>query len=151
VSGEADERLPLIAEKSMSIYATLWEIKVPRRHPFDEEWVEVFAQAVPPHIGHPSCYPEGDLYGDFLPPVVLNYDEETERPYRAVVIVQEGRSEKDIQRYVDPLIVMSGEEYARIPFEDLLDRIHKAIGWDDSVVAMAWTPDGKKRIIRLDD
>ena len=135
----------------MSIYATLWEIKVPRRHLFDEEWVEVFAQAVPPHIGHPSHYPEGDPYADFLPPVVQDYDPETERPYRAVVIVQQGRSEKDIQRYVDPLLVLNGEEYARTPFEELLDRIHKAMGWDESVVAMSWTPDGKKKIIRLDD
>jgi len=44
----------------MSIYATLWEIKIPRRHAFDEEWVEVYAQAVPAHIGHPSDYPAGD-------------------------------------------------------------------------------------------
>src|SRR5262245_28341897 len=74
--------------RPMSIYSTLWEIKVRRRHEFDDEWVTVFAQAVPPHIGHPSCYPEGDPYADFLPPVV-EYDPVTnEGPYRAVVIVQ---------------------------------------------------------------
>src|SRR5919204_5179843 len=103
----------------MSIYATLWEIKVPRRHPFDSEWVEVWAQAVPAHIGHPSAYPEGDPYADFLPPVVQDYDPETDHaPYdRAVVIVQEGREKKDGQRSVHPLIVMSGEEYSRTPFQ----------------------------------
>src|SRR5205809_5240155 len=110
----------------MSIYATLWEIQVRRRHFFDTEWVTVCAQAVPAHIGHPSEYPEGDPYGDFLPPVVQSYDPDGEEnaPYRAVVILQEGRDTKDVQQYVDPLIVMTGEEYARIPFPQLLDRIH---------------------------
>jgi hypothetical protein len=134
----------------MSIYATLWEVKVRRRHAFDDEWVRVFAQAVPPHIGHPSEYPDGDPYADFLPPVVQDYDPETgEAPFhRAVVIVQEGRDRKDVQRYVDPLLVMSGEEYARTPFQELLDRIHKAIGWDDSVIGLFLTPDGQRKIIR---
>jgi hypothetical protein len=134
----------------MSIYATLWEIKVPRQHSFEEEWIEVYAQAVPPHIGHPSDYPEGDPYADFLPPVVQDYDPETERPYRAVVIVRQDRSEKDVQRYVDPLIVMSGGEYARVTFEELLDRIHKAMGWDDSVVGMFYSPTGEKKLLRTD-
>ncbi len=134
----------------MSIYATLWEIKVPRRHEFDDEWVEVYAQAVPPHIGHPSHYPEGDPYADFLPPVVQQYDPESNNPeqYRAVVIVQEGRAEKEGQRYTDPLLVLSGKEYASIPFHELLDRIHRAIGWDENVVAMVLQPDGKKKLIR---
>ena len=60
----------------MSIYATLWEIKAPRRHRYDDEYVLVYAQAVPPHIGHPSHYPEGDPYAGFLPPVVRGYDPE---------------------------------------------------------------------------
>ena len=134
----------------MSIYATLWEIKVPRRHEFDDEWVTVFAQGVPGHIGHPSEYPEGDPYSSFLPPVLLDYDSENldENRYRAVVIVQEGRSNKDVQRYTDPLIVMCGEEYARITFRELLDRIHKAIGWDDSVIALFLAPNGDKKLIR---
>jgi hypothetical protein len=134
----------------VSIYATLWEIMVPRRHEFDDEWVKVFAQAVPAHIGHPSEYPEGDLYADFLPPVVQDYNPETgEAPFhRAVVIVQEGRDKKDVQRYVDPLLVMSGEEYSRIPFQELLERIHRAMGWDESVVGLFLTPSGEKRIIR---
>src|SRR5437588_10636452 len=114
----------------MSIYATKWEIMVPRRHSFDDEWVRVFAQAVPPHIGHPSEYPDGDPYIEFLPPAVQDYDPEAgTAPFdRAVVIVQERRNEKIGQRYTDPLLVVSGEEYARIPFQELLDRIHKAIG-----------------------
>jgi len=132
----------------MSIYCTLWEIKVPRRHQFDDEWVTVFAQAVPPHIGHPSQYPEGDPYADFLPPVVECGPATGEGPYdRAVVIVQEGREKKDVQRYIDPLLVMTGEEYSRIPFPELLDRIHKAIGWDEDVIATV-VLNGKKTIIR---
>jgi len=134
----------------MSIYATLWEIKVPRRHEFDDEWVEVFGLAVPAYIGHPSHYPDGDPYGSFLPPPVKDYDPETgEAPFcRAVVIVQKGRDTKDIQRYTDPLIVMSGEEFARVTFDELLTRIHKAIGWDESVLALFLGPDGQKKLIR---
>ncbi len=134
----------------MSIYATLWEIKVQRHHAFDDEWVRVYAQAVPAHIGHPSHYPDGDLYASFLPPVVQEYNPHTgDAPHdRAMVIVQEGRDEKDGQRYIDPLIVMSGVEYSSIPFQVLLDRIHAAIGWDESVVAMVLLPTGEKKILR---
>ena len=133
----------------MSIYSTLWEIMVPRRHCFDEEWVKVLAQAVPPHIGHPSDYPEGDPYASFLPPAVQDYDPVTgTAPFnRAVVIVQAGRDEKDGQRYTDPLLVMSGEEYACIRFQDLLERIHKAMGWDDTVMGLFIRPDGSKQIM----
>jgi hypothetical protein len=137
----------------MSIYATLWEIKVPRRHEFDEEWVEVYAQAVPAHIGHPREYPDGDPYGSFLPPPVKDYTPETGAAplHRAVVIVQKGRDAKDVQRYIDPLIVMSGEEYARVPFQDLLDRIHRAMGWDDNVIGLFLKPNGEKQIIRRNE
>lgn len=132
----------------MSIYATLWEIQVRRRHRFDHEWVTVFAQAVPPHIGH---HPDGDAYADFLPPVVPDYDPDQDKdyPHRAVVIVQDGRENKDEQRYTDPLFVMSGEEYRRLAFQDLLDRIHEAIGWDQDVVAKSYDQDGNERIIRV--
>ena len=46
---------------------------------------------------------------------------------------------------------MSGEEYFAVLFQDLLDRIHKAMGWDESVMGMSWTPDGKKQLLRLND
>ena len=75
----------------MSIYATLWEVQVRKSHRFDEEWICVYAQAVPAHIGHPSQYPEGDDYKDFLPPVV-EYDPnnwEGDFVERAVVILAE--------------------------------------------------------------
>jgi hypothetical protein len=134
----------------MSIYATAWELKVPRHHFFDEEWARVYAQSVPPHIGHPSEYPDGDPYSDFLPPPVSDYDPETGTASfdRAVLIIQEGRDRKVGQRYIDPLLVLSGEDYSRITFGDLLN--HKAIGWDESVVGMFLKPDGEKEILRSD-
>src|ERR1051325_8365931 len=110
----------------MSIYATLWEIALPRRYHFDDEFIKVFAQAVPAHIGHPSCYPEGDPYADFLPPVVAAYDPESEELppiHRAVLILREDRAEKVGQRYTDPILVLTGEEYAQSTFDELIRRI----------------------------
>ena len=134
----------------MSIYATLWEIKLPKAHRFDEEWVSVYAQAVPPHIGHPSCYPEGDPYSDFLPPVVECDPKTGSGPFnRAVVILMEGRDEKVGQRYTDPLLVLTGEEYAQIPFQALLDAITDAMPWDRDVAALSFGPDGERKVIRV--
>ncbi len=78
----------------MSIYATLWKLKFPKEG--DEhlgcEWIEVTAQAVPPHIGSPTpgCgYEGGDPYAAFLPPA-LRTNADGEAPYdRAVVFVTE--------------------------------------------------------------
>ena len=132
----------------MSIYATLWQLKFQKAHAFDEEWVEVYAQAVPAHIGHPSVYPEGDQYSDFLPPVVECDPETGTGPhYRAVVIVVEGRDRKEGQRYVDPLLVLTGYQYAKIPFERLLDAIKKALRWDRDVAGCAWDQEGVQRVI----
>lgn len=57
----------------MSIYATLWKLKFPKEG--DEhlgcEWIEVTAQAVPPHIGSPTPgngYEGGDPYAAFSRP-----------------------------------------------------------------------------------
>jgi hypothetical protein len=134
----------------MSIYATLWEIKLPKAHAFDEEWVRVYAQAVPPHIGHPSQYRDGDPYADFLPPVV-EYDPELDHGdvYRAVVILVEGRDEKIEQRYVDPLMTLTGKEYASIPFGELLERIQDAIPWDIEVAGYSIGPNGERKVIRV--
>src|SRR6185312_7860986 len=106
----------------MSIYATLWEIQIETEE-MSERWTRVIAQGVPSHIGHPSHYPQGDPYGDFLPPVV-DCDREA---LRAVVFVQEGREDKDGQRYVDPLFVLTGQEYEAISFVELLERLHQAV------------------------
>jgi hypothetical protein len=134
----------------MSIYATLWEIKLPKTHQFDTEWVRVYAQAVPPHIGHPSHYPKGDPYSDFLPPVVECDPKTGLGPYhRAVVILADGRDEKVGQRYTNPLLVLTGEEYSRMPFEKLLDAIQETLPWDPDVVGMSIGPSGERKVIRI--
>ncbi len=134
----------------MSIYATLWEIKLPKSHVFDDEFATVYAQAVPPHIGHPSCYPEGDPYADFLPPIVDCDPETGEGPVnRAVVILVEGRDEKVGQRYISPLLTLTGTEYKVIPFCELIERIQKSLPWDRDVVAMSIGPGGKRTVIRV--
>ncbi len=126
----------------MSIYATLWQIRLPTPEwtvlvatahgdlrledgelvPHEEEWVEITFQGVPGHIGHPSYYPDGDPYASFLPPVVDDPEK-----LRAVVIVQEGRNEKDVQRYVDPLLTLSGDEYHSLSFDALMQKIYEAM------------------------
>lgn len=109
----------------MSIYATLWELKFPCYGDtrFDCEWVEVIGQGVPAHIGTPTPgygYEAGDPYADFLPPAVPA--REDGEGLRAVVIVRAG-TKKDIQRYIDPLLVLSGQEYEAISFDTLYRRI----------------------------
>ena len=126
----------------MSIYATLWQIRLPApewdvllstQHgefrleegefvPHAEHWVEITFQGVPGHIGHASYYPDGDPYASFLPPVVDDPEK-----LRAVVVVQEGRKDKDVQRYVDPLLTLSGDEYQAMPFEALMRKIYEAM------------------------
>jgi hypothetical protein len=136
----------------MSIYATLWEIKVRRSHAFDEKWVRVYAQAVPAHIGHQSVYPDGDPYADFLPPVVECDPKTGDGPfYRAVVILREGKDEKVGQRYTTPLLVLTGQEYARVPFPDLMERIENALPWDRAVVGQFIGRDGKAQLLRRSD
>lgn len=137
----------------MSIYATLWEIALPKSYHFDEEFIKVFAQAVPAHIGHPSHYPEGDPYAEFLPPAVQDYNPETgEAPFhRAVFILREDRSEKIGQRYTDPILVLTGEEYARSTFDELIHRIESAMAWDEDIVGYRYLPGGQRQLIRGGD
>jgi hypothetical protein len=111
----------------VSIYATLWSIQIrdPARSFSEPHWVEVTAQAVPAHIGSPTpgCgYEAGDPYAAFLPPAVAT-DENGEAPFhRAVVFVTKETkkgTDRHPQRYIDPLLVLSGQEYAGMPFEIL--------------------------------
>jgi len=135
----------------MSIYATLWEFKLPKAHRFDTEWVTVFAQAVPAHIGHPSHYPEGDPYADFLTPVVECDSEGSGPYYRAVLILVEGHDEKIGQKYSSPLLMLTGEEYARMSFQALFDAIENAMPWDRDVVGMKINRDGTRTLIRAEE
>jgi hypothetical protein len=112
----------------MSIYATLWILKFPAHGDAYSgcEWETVIAQGVPGHIGTPTSgygYEAGDPYGTFLPPAIgVSEDDADVLPLRAVVIVRDG-TEKVGQEYVQPLLVLSGSEYAAMAFEVLHDRI----------------------------
>ena len=75
-----------------------------------ELWCEVYAQGVPGHI---------DLDVDWLPPPVT-------KGLRAVVIVHYADS-KDGQRYLDPLLVLTGKEYEEIDMYDLLEVLKSRI------------------------
>lgn len=141
----------------MSIYATLWKLRFPSDGDYFTgcEWLEVTAQAVPPHVGSPTPgagFEEGDPYGAFLPPPVA-VDADGDAPFmRAVVLVTEFTrkgTDRSPQEYRNPLLVLSGEEYARITFVDLHDRICAALrGNRAPVVAEILTPDGTSTLIR---
>lgn len=144
----------------MSIYATLWRLKFPKEgdeHP-DCDWIEVTAQAVPPHIGSPTpgCgYEAGDPYAAFLPPPVQT-DAGGCAPFdRAVVFVTEYTlkgTPRSGQEYASPLLVLTGEEYARIPFGELHGRLCDALrGNRAKVVGEVLLPGGTHKIIRARD
>ena len=125
----------------MSIYATLWFLKFPCDSTRHEgcEWAEVVAQGVPGHIGTPTPghgYEDGDPYASFLPPAIqipADDDEDGDYPMRAVVFVKRGTpkgTDRSGQEYVNPLLVMSGQEYAETPFDTLYDRICKLLRGD---------------------
>ena len=137
----------------MSIYATLWRLKFPRDSEdyIGCEWIEVIAQGVPAHIGSPTpgCgYEDGDPYGEFLPPPLLTAEEGEHEHMRAVVFVTEDRvkgTARHPQEYVNPLLVLDGEEYERISFEALHDRICDALrGERPRLVAHLLGPGGSK-------
>lgn len=112
----------------MSIYASLGSIFVEtgeRRKRCDhrrdlhagkweEEFVEVYFQAVPDHT-------DDDV--DYLPPPI---PDSGGRKYRAVVVCGPN-SRKDGQRYVNALMTLSGEEWEGTPFPALWGRITEAL------------------------
>jgi hypothetical protein len=117
--------------ENVSIYATYWILKFPRYGDVHSgcDWIEVIGQGVPAHIGTPTPghgYESGDPYASFLPPAVPVADEDDGTALRAMVIVREG-TEKVGQEYVNPLLVLSGQEYATIPFQELHERICDAL------------------------
>lgn len=143
----------------MSIYATLWTIQIQDpASPFTSpKWVKVTAQAVPAHIGSPTpgCgYEDGDPYGNFLPPPVET-DEDGNAPYhRAVVFVTdeaEKGTERSGQEYPDFLLVLTGEQYAKVPFQVLLSKLEECIRSGPRVVAEYLDSDGETHIFRDED
>ncbi|MEP6664245.1 MAG: hypothetical protein ABJC04_11345 [Verrucomicrobiota bacterium] len=141
----------------MSIYATLWKLKFPKEgyEHFDCEWIEITAQAVPPHIGSPTpgnSYESGDPFATFLPPAVGTDEDGLAEHHRAVVFVTEYTikgTDENGQEYLSPLLVLTGKEYARITFEELHRRICDALRGNRSpVVGEIFLPDGTHRIVR---
>jgi hypothetical protein len=139
----------------MSIYATLWRLQFPRYGDDHAgcEWIEVWAQGVPGHIGTPSPgygYEGGDPFGEFLPPpIALGPDDQGDK-LRAVVIVRDG-TPKEGQRYVNPLLVLTGDEYQKATFEELHTRICDVLrGSRPAVLLEAWGPDGSVRLMMKD-
>ena len=142
----------------MSIYATLWKIQIqdPALPSTMPRWVTVTAQAVPPHIGSPTpgCgYEDGDPYGDFLPPPVET-NEDGEAEYNRAVVFVTDRTRKGTarngQEYVDPLFVLTGEEYAKMPFGILLNKLEEAVRRGPKVVVEYYDAEGQTHIVRDD-
>ena len=140
----------------MSIYATLWRLKFPRYGDDHTgcDWIDVLAQGVPAHIGTPTPgfgYEAGDPYASFLPPAVPLPPSDDGRALRAVVIVTEGTpkgTDRSGQEYVNPLLVLSGEEYATLSFQKLHGRICDALrGGQPRWVAEWWNPEGSGRLL----
>jgi hypothetical protein len=122
----------------VSIYATLWHLQFPRHGDayVDCEWVEVLAQGVPAHVGTPTPgygYESGDPYEAFLPPALRIDSRTSDDDLRAVVFVvstsRKGTSRSG-QEYESPLLVLTGTEYALMPFQVLLDRPCTALRGD---------------------
>lgn len=140
----------------MSIYATLWKLKFPQRGDYHIgcNWIEVTAQGVPAHIGSPTPglgYEGGDPYGAFLPPP-LETDEQGEHEFmRAVVFVTEETlkgTARSPQEYAAPLLVLTGKEYAALPFDDLHRRLCNALRGDrPRLTAQVHTPDGRAKLM----
>jgi hypothetical protein len=143
----------------MSIYATLWSLKFPR---FGDdyggcEWVSVRAQGVPAHIGTPTPgqgYEDGDPYAEFLPsPVAVDADGDGEF-MRAVVIVTEGTEKgtaRSGQEFVNPLLILSGKDYASISFEKLHERVCDALrGKGPRAVGQSFSGAGEVQLVLSD-
>jgi len=102
----------------MSIYATMAEIGIKRFG--DREFVDIFVQGVPPHIDD-----VGPAW-EFLPPPV----DPNGTHMRAVFFVEAGEEKgtpRCGQEYVRPLLMLTGEEYERVRFVDLIARLEDAL------------------------
>lgn len=116
----------------MSIYATLGVFGIERDDNTESEvWITV--QGVPSHIGSPTPgngYEAGDPYAAFLPPAVTTSQHGDAPHMRAAVFVLDDTAkgtDRSGQEYVDPLLVLTGEEFSQIGFVDLMDRLNKEL------------------------
>ena len=142
-----------------SVASQLWSLKFPRYgdNYVGCEWIGVTAQGVPAHIGTPTRgfgYEDGDPYGEFLPPPVEVNAGGDSQFMRAVVIVTEETPKgtaRSPQEYVNPLLILSGRDYASISFVELHTCICDALrGKGPRVVAQSWTPHGGVQLILSD-
>ena len=138
----------------MSIYATLWQLKFPRYGDAHTgcDWIEVIAQGVPAHIGAPDEDPEADdPYAAFLPPALTVRPDDSAAVMRAVVFVTEGTPKgtaRSAQEYVNSLLVLSGLEYATITFEQLHERLCRALrGHRPRLAAEVWSAAGRGQLL----
>ena len=135
----------------MSIYATLWQLKFPRYGDAHTgcDWIEVIAQGVPAHIGSPDEDPE-DPYAAFLPPAIPVPPDDSAQVMRAVVFVTKGTPKgtaRSAQEYVNPLLVLSGREYATVTFEQLHELLCRALrGHRPRLVAEVWGTTGRGQL-----
>jgi hypothetical protein len=97
-------------------------------------------------------YETGDPFAVFLPPAVETDTKGNAPFHRAVVIVTEHSikgTERSGQEYPSPLLVLTGEQYAQVTFDELQKRICDALrGNRAPVIAEMFLPDGDHRIIR---
>ncbi len=138
----------------MSIYATRWILQFPEFGDAHSgcNWVTVFGQGVPAHIGTPTFghgYEKGDPYADFLPPAIPVSDDDEGIALRAMVVVR-ADAQKEGQRYIDPLVILSGAEYDPMPFQVLHERICDALRGDRPRLT-AEVHDGCGRTLIFDD
>ena len=140
----------------MSIYATLWCLKFPRHGDAHVgcEWVDIMAQGVPAFIGTPTPgygYESGDPYESFLPPPLRIGDGVSEDNLRAVVFVVSSSKKgttRSGQEYEAPLLVLTGAEYAVMPFQALHDRLCTALrGTKPRLVLEVTGPDASRMLV----
>lgn len=143
----------------MSIYATLWKLKFPEHGDYHLgcDWIIVTAQGVPAHIGSPTPglgYEDGDPYSAFLPPPLETNEQGGHAFMRAVVFVTERTTKgtaRGPQEYVDPLLILTGEEYATLSFDDLYEKVCVALrSGSPRLVAEMYTPEGRVKLVYED-
>jgi len=143
----------------MSIYTTLWHLKLPRYEDIHTEceWVHVTAQAVPPHIGSSTPglgYENGDPYADFLPPTLITDEDGQAEFMRAVVIITE-ETEKGTarhpQEYSNPLLTLDGKQYAYMTFDELHNHICDALRGDRPRVVIEAIGQNGRRSLHFED
>jgi hypothetical protein len=140
----------------MSIYATLWHLQFPRRGDayMGCEWVSVWAQGVPAHVGTPTSgygYESGDPFEAFLPPALRIEGGVSEDDLRAVVFVVDTSKKGTLragQEYESPLLVLTGDEYAAMPFQVLHDRLCTALrGARPQLILEVFRPDSTTALV----